>query len=188
MLLLSCSCRPLEVAMLPVPESLSALLCVCASAFTRPTCEHVPVLVTGPWLTSGRRTVTAAVRAVGRGGERHCTSSHRVLTRAVWSPLCLSRILLHLLVTTVLAPDAPLVLLIDGTLERRWGPKIALQGRSHDAVRSQPGHVVTTEGIPCAIGSASGSASRGSSPARGVAGSGPCRSCRSCRSLRARPP
>src|SRR5260370_401603 len=55
--------------------------------------------------------------------------------------------LLHLLVTAFLAPDAPLVLLIDGTLERRWGPKIARKGRYHEAVRSHPGHVVTTEGI-----------------------------------------
>jgi hypothetical protein len=133
--------------MLPVPESLAALVCVFACAFTRPTFAHVPVLVTGTLLTSGRRTVTAALRAVGLGGERHFTTYHRVLTRAVWSPLCLSRILLHLLVTTVLAPDAPLVLLIDGTRERRWGPKIARKGRSQDAVRSPPGHVVTTEGI-----------------------------------------
>jgi hypothetical protein len=65
----------------------------------------------------------------------------------MWSPLRLSRILLHLLVTAFLAPDAPLVLLIDGTLERRWGPKITLKGRYHDAVRSTSGHVVTTEGI-----------------------------------------
>ena len=55
--------------------------------------------------------------------------------------------LLHLLVTALLAPDAPLMLLIDGTLERRWGPTIALKGRYHDAARSHPGHVVTTAGI-----------------------------------------
>jgi hypothetical protein len=91
--------------------------------------------------------VTAALRAVGLGGEQHFTTYHRVLNRAVWSLLRLSRILLQLLIMAFLAPDAPLVLLIDGTLERRWGPKIALKGRHHDAVRSQPGHVVTTEGI-----------------------------------------
>jgi hypothetical protein len=133
--------------MLPVPESLAALLSAFASVFTRPTFEHVQVLVTGALLTSGRRTVAAALRAVGLGGERHFTTYHRVLNRTIWSPLRLSRILLHLLVTAFLAPDAPLVLLIDGTLERRWGPKIARKGRYHDAVRSMSGHVVTTEGI-----------------------------------------
>lgn len=133
--------------MLPVPASLAALLSAFAIVFTRPTFEQVQVLVTGTLLTSGRRTVAAALRAVGRSGERHFTTSHRVLNRAVWSPLCLSRMLLQLLVTAFLAPNAPLVLLIDGTLERRWGPKIALKGRYHDAVRSASGHVVTTEGI-----------------------------------------
>ena len=133
--------------MLPVPESLAALLSAFAIAFTRPTFAHMQILVTGTLLTSGRRTVSAALRAVGLGGERHFTTYHRVLNRSVWSPLRLSRILLHLLVTAFLAPDAPLVLLIDGTLERRWGPKIALKGRYHDAVRSQSGHVVTSEGI-----------------------------------------
>jgi DDE superfamily endonuclease len=133
--------------MLPVPESLAALLSAFALAFTRPTFEHVQVLVTGTLLTAGRRTVAAALRTVGLGRERHFTTYHRVLNRAVWSPLHLSRIRLHLLVTALLAPDAPLVLLIDGPRERRWGPKLALKGRSHDAVRSQPGHVVTTQGI-----------------------------------------
>jgi len=46
-----------------------------------------------------------------------------------------------------LTPDVPLILLIDGTLERRWGRHIAYKGRFHDAVRSQSGHVVTSEGI-----------------------------------------
>lgn len=44
---------------------------------------------------------------------------HRVLNRAVWSPFHLSRIPLELLIMTFLDPDAPLILLIDGTLERR---------------------------------------------------------------------
>src|SRR5258707_3304527 len=90
----------LEVDMLPLPESLSAF----AIAFTRPTFEHMQVLVTGTLLTSGRRTVAAALRAVGLGEERHFTTYHRVLNRAVWSPLCLSRILLQLRITAFLTP------------------------------------------------------------------------------------
>src|SRR5260370_20582543 len=108
---------------------------------------HMRTLVYGTWLASGRRTVAAALRAIGRGDEHHFTTFHRVLNRAVWSPFPLSRILLGLLVMAFLAPDAPLILLIDGTLERRWGRRIAYKGRFHDAVRSQTGHVVTREGI-----------------------------------------
>lgn len=76
--------------------SIARLLAAFAVAFTRPTFEHVQVLVTGTLLASGRRTVAAALRAVGLGEERHFTTYHRVLNRAVWSPLRLSRILLDL--------------------------------------------------------------------------------------------
>ena len=128
------------------PESL-LLLQPFAEVFTRPTFCHMRTLVYGTLLTSGRRTVAAALRAMGRGEERHFTTYHRVLNRAVWSPFYLSRILLGLLVMAFLTPDVPLILLIDGTLERRWGRHIAYKGRFHDAVRSQSGHVVTSEGI-----------------------------------------
>jgi hypothetical protein len=70
-----------------------------------------------------------------------------VLNRARWSPLPLSRRLLGLLGVTWLAPAAPLVLLVDGTLERRSGRRIAAQGRCSDAVRSRPGHLVTSAGV-----------------------------------------
>jgi DDE superfamily endonuclease len=138
-----------------------------AAAFTAPTFAHALTLVQGTLLASGRRTVTAALRAVGRGDERHFTTAHRVLNRTRWSSLSLSRILLHLLVTTFLAADAPLVLLVDGTLDRRWGRKIRLKGRYHDAVRSQPGHVATSEGIQwlCLLLLV---------PVPGARGSGPC--------------
>jgi len=44
-----------------------------AVAFTCPTFAHALTLVAGALLTCGRRTVTAALRAVGLGDERHCT-------------------------------------------------------------------------------------------------------------------
>ena len=83
-----------------------------AVAFTCPTFAHVLTLVTGALRTSGRRTVAAAVRAVGLGDERHFTTDHRVLNRTAWAPLSLSRIVRGLLVSTFLAPEAPLILLI----------------------------------------------------------------------------
>ena len=118
-----------------------------AVAFTAPTFRHVQVLVAGTILASGRRTVAAALRAVGLGEERRFTTYHRVLNRGVWSALVLSRLVLDLLVRTFLAPDAPLELVMDGTLERRRGRKLAWKGRFHDAARSQSGHVVTSDGI-----------------------------------------
>jgi hypothetical protein len=124
-----------------------SLLAPFAVAFTAPTFRHVLVLVSGTILASGRRTVASALRAVGLGDERRFTTYHRVLNRDVWSALVLSRVLLELLVRTLLAPDAPLELVVDGTLVRRRGRKLAWKGRFHDATRSQAGHVVTSDGI-----------------------------------------
>ena len=131
---------------MPGPEVV-ALLQTFAVVFTRPTFAHVVVLLCGAILAPGRRTVAAMLRAVGLREERHFTSYHRVLNRAVWSPLRLSRLLLELIVTTLLPPHAPLILVIDSTLVRRTGRRIVWKGRFHDAVRSQPGHVATSEGI-----------------------------------------
>src|SRR5215213_9114052 len=118
-----------------------------AVAFTAPTFRHVQVLVAGTLLASGRRTVAAALRAVGLGDESRFTTYHRVLNRGIWSALVVSRLLLDLLVRTFLASDAPLELVVDGTLERRRGRRLAWKGRFHDAARSQSGHVVTSDGI-----------------------------------------
>jgi hypothetical protein len=46
-----------------------------------------------------------------------------------------------------LTANEPLILCLDGTLERRWGKRIAYKGRFHDAVHSSSGHVQTSEGI-----------------------------------------
>jgi DDE superfamily endonuclease len=126
---------------------LRPLLTPFAAAFTAPTFRHALILVAGTLLASGRRTVTAALRAVGLAEERRFTTYHRVLNRGVWSAFVLSRLLLDLLARTFLAPGGPLELVVDGTLERRRGRKLAFKGRFHDAVRSQPGQVVTSEGI-----------------------------------------
>ena len=107
---------------MPTPSpAIVAILATFASAFTAPTFAHAQVLVYGTLLAVGRRTVTAALRAVGLAGERHFTTYHRVLNRAVWSPLTLSRLLLGLLVGTFLVPEAPLVVVIDETLSAALG-------------------------------------------------------------------
>jgi hypothetical protein len=95
-----------------LPDSLLSTLSLFAVAFTRPTFGHLQVLVRGALLASGRRTVTAALRAVGTNHERHFTTYHRVLNQAVWSPLPLSRILLGQLIAALLPADAPVGQLI----------------------------------------------------------------------------
>ena len=77
----------------------------------------------------------SALRATGLSKEKRFHPYHRVLSRAVWSSREASRVLLSLLVETF-APDGPLVLGIDETLERRWGKKIVAKGIYRDPVRA----------------------------------------------------
>src|SRR5947209_1487090 len=128
------------------------LLAPFAPAFTRPTFEHALVLLSGTLVASGRRTVAAALRAVGLQDDRHPAQRapatyHRVLNRAIWSALGVSKILLGLLITAFLPAESPLVVAVDDHLERRSGRQVACKRRYHDAVRSALRHPVTTSGI-----------------------------------------
>ncbi len=132
--------------MLTLPDDMVALLASFAPLFSRRVWRYVPVLVVGALLAPGRRMVSTALRAVGLGHVRHFQNYHRVLSRAVWSSLGASRILLGLLVASF-APEGPLVLGIDETIERRRGAKIAAAGIYRDPVRSSRSHFVKVNGL-----------------------------------------
>jgi len=104
-------------------------------------------LLYGTILAPGRRTVTAALRAMGLADDQHFTNYHRVLNRDRWSPWVLSKILLDLIIRVFLPAGEPLVLAIDETLERRRGSKIKYKGWFRDAIRSTANHVSTSLGI-----------------------------------------
>ncbi len=77
-----------------------------------------------------------------RGGRGDFALFHHVLSRASWSSLAVSRVLLEQLV-----PTGPLRLAIDETLERRRGEKIEALGVYRDPVRSSHGHFVKAKGL-----------------------------------------
>jgi hypothetical protein len=106
----------------------------------------VQVLLVGAILAPGRRTVTALLRVMGLSDERHFQTYHRVLNRAVWSSLEVSRILLGILVSTF-ATAGTIVLGLDETIERRWGAKIKARGIYRDPVRSSRSHFVKASGL-----------------------------------------
>src|SRR5437588_9842747 len=103
------------------------LLAPFAVALTRPALAKLAWLVQGGILAPGRRTVCAALAACGRGQSRHFGTWHRFFNRDRWSALRLSRLLLVLLVGAFLTPGEPLIILVDETLERRQGRRIAYQ-------------------------------------------------------------
>lgn len=115
--------------------------------FTRPTWDKALVLVVGTILARGRRTVTAALKQMGLHDEPDFTLFHQVLNRASWSCLTLSRVLLQLLITTFVQAGGIVEVVIDETLERRWGRKITKRGHYRDNLQSSKGQSVSTSGL-----------------------------------------
>jgi len=105
------------------------------------------VLAVGTLLARGRRTVTAALKQMGLHDEPDFTLFHQVLNRASWSCLTLSRLLLQLLVSTFVQTGGTVEIVIDETLERRWGRKISKRGHYRDNLQSSKGQSVSTSGL-----------------------------------------
>jgi hypothetical protein len=111
------------------------------------TWTKAQILLIGTILTSGKRTVTAALRVMGLKDEARFAQYHHVLSRATWSPLDVAQKLLWLLVTTFGAVGKPLIFGMDDTIERRWGQQIAARGIYRDPVRSSESHFVKASGL-----------------------------------------
>jgi len=110
------------------------------------TWYKIEVLVAGAILATGKRTVSAALCVMGLSQERNYAKYHQVLSRAVWSGLEVSGILLRLLLKAF-DTGGPLVFGVDETIERRRGEKIAAKGIYRDAVRSSKSHFVKASGL-----------------------------------------
>ncbi len=129
-----------------LPPSIAVALIPFARLFSARVWAHVQVLLAGAILAPARRTVAAALRAVGLAASPQFHRYHRVLSHARWSGLAVGRVLLTLLVAAF-APDGPLVFGIDETLERRRGRKIAAKGIYRDAGRSSHSHFAKASGL-----------------------------------------
>ena len=129
-----------------LPARFAAVILAFAPLFVHRSWRHARVLLIGAILTPGRRTVASALRITGLARERRFVNFHRVLSRAAWCPRAGGRVLLGLLID-VFAPDGPVVLALDDTIERRWGRRIAGRGIYRDPVRSSDSHFVKTSGL-----------------------------------------
>jgi hypothetical protein len=105
------------------------------------------ILLTGTLLAHGRRTVAAALRHTGNERETNFSAFHQVLNRARWSPLAVSRQLLQLIVATFVQAGGTLELVIDETLERRWGSQINKRGHYRDSMLSSRKRAVSSPGL-----------------------------------------
>src|SRR5882672_10754732 len=131
----------------PLPPRFLSRLAGFADLFTRPTWSNVLVLLAGVILAPGRRTVTTALRILGRDRDPDFCTFHRILNRAAWSSRAVAHHLIRMLVKAFVPSDAPIVIGLDDTIERRWGAKIRARGIYRDPVRSSKGHFVKTSGL-----------------------------------------
>jgi hypothetical protein len=128
------------------PSTTGRLLAPFRCLFTRPTLRRLETMAAGVLLASGQRTVAAALRAVGKGGEAGFSGFHRVLNAARWSGLEGARLLL-LLIVAAFVPAGPVVIGLDDTIERRKGSRIAAKGIYRDPVRSSKDCFVKVSGL-----------------------------------------
>jgi hypothetical protein len=133
--------------MLMLPTDIMRVLRPFAQVFSERVWDWVQVLVVGAILAPGQRTVTSVLRVMGLSQEAQFQNYHRVLNRATWSSQALSPLLLHLLVCAFVPNDAPVIVGIDETIERRRGTTIATKGMYRDPVRSSASHFVKTSGL-----------------------------------------
>lgn len=131
--------------MLTLPPEIMLLIDAFAPVFNERVWEWAKVLLVGAMLTPGKRTVSAVLRVMGLSQERQYQNYHRVLNRATWCSLAVSRILLGLLVAAF--GQEELVLGADETLERRVGEKIRCKGMFRDPIRSSKKYPVISPGL-----------------------------------------
>jgi hypothetical protein len=134
------------IEMRTLPHKMVQVLASFAPFFSKRVWQHAQLLLVGAILAPGRRTVGSALRAMGLDGFERFHRYHRVLSRARWSSLEASRILLGLLLEAFVG-EGPLIVGIDETLERRYGKKIAARGVYRDPVRSTHETFVKSSGL-----------------------------------------
>jgi hypothetical protein len=130
-----------------LPPKMVQALAPFTPLFSKRVWQHAQLLLVGAILAPGRRTVSSALRAMGLDQEKRFHRYHRVLSRAGWSSLKVSRLLLGLLLEAFVAEGSPLVVGVDETLERRYGKKISARGVYRDPVRSTHQTFVKSSGL-----------------------------------------
>lgn len=133
--------------MLTLPGEIITTLETFAHEFRAGVWQRAMVLLVGAIVTPGQRTVSAALRVMGLQDRLDFQNYHRVLNRADWASRQLAKILLDLLIAAFVAPDDPVIVGMDETIERRRGAKIAAKGIYRDPVRSSKEFFVKTSGL-----------------------------------------
>lgn len=129
-----------------LPRAIETVFNAFSIMFTLPTWDNIQILMTGAILCQGPRRVSSILRVMGLSSDKRFGKYHRVLNRAQWNSMMGAKILLGLIVI-LLPASAPILIVVDDTIERRSGRKIKAKGCYRDAVRSTESVVVTCFGL-----------------------------------------
>lgn len=120
-----------------VPASFLGLLSEFAPVFTRPSFESFRIVVTGWVHALGKHRISDVLRAAGSVASKHYSSYYRFLSQGQWSLDEVGLVLLSLVLRVLRVQEVELVL--DDTLSRRKGKKVALAGMHADPILRQNG-------------------------------------------------
>ena len=118
-----------------LPSTMDALIQQFSSCFTKPTFQTFCIIVAGWLLGQGRRTVTHVLLAGDGLSHKTFSCYHRFFSQARWLVDEIGRVVLQL-VLKFLPTDAPIVVAVDDTLNRKTGKRIWAAGMHHDPLRS----------------------------------------------------
>src|SRR6266536_1399146 len=116
-----------------LPVSWAVLLEMCRPAFRRRSTFAVfTVLATGMVAQTGRRSVVGMLSGARMAGVLSFHAACRFFSQAVWDVDRLGLIAARLIVERLLDADAPVTVVVDDTLFKRWGRKVHHAFWTHD--------------------------------------------------------
>jgi hypothetical protein len=107
-----------------IPPSFAAVLATFQSCFTAPTYRTFTAMAAGLLGQPGRATVTGMLTGARLAGIWHHARAHRFFATSRWSPDRLGVAVLEVIVALLVAPAAPLLVVVDDSLFKRRGRKV----------------------------------------------------------------
>lgn len=118
-----------------IVASFVSMLQAFSGCFTAPSMTSFVTLMAGWVLDLRRHTVTEVIRAAGAVGHKHISSYHRFFSRARWATDEVGLILAGLVIK-MLVPSGIVRLVVDDTLGRHTGKRIAAASMHRDPLLS----------------------------------------------------
>ena len=124
---------------LTLPASWRSLLDVFRPAFRRgSTFALFALLATGLAARTTRRTVVGMLAGAGMAAAVSFHSACRFFSHHAWDVDPIGLVLARLIVDRLLPDGAPITVVVDDTLFRRWGPKVHAAFWTHDGSAQDP--------------------------------------------------